>query len=84
MTVDEPCVIVAVMAVKRFWSGGRRRFLAKTLSTVGLLLMGALFTSDVLEKFSVVLRGLISLTAVGAVVGAVLTWSDEAGSSEEG
>ena len=63
----------------RFWSGGRRRFIARILSTLGILLVGALVTSEVLEKLSLGLKWVICAGAVMAVMSAVLVWSDDEG-----
>ena len=68
---------------ERFWSGGRRRFVAKTLATIGVLLVGGLVTSEVLERLSGLFKSLIGTGAVAAVVGAIIVWSDEGRSSEE-
>ena len=79
------CDRVEVMAaVKRFWSGGRRRFVARTLSTVGLVLVGGLVTGEVLEKLSTALKWLVGLGAFGVLSSAVVMWSDEDTSKEDG
>jgi hypothetical protein len=69
-------------SIRKFWTGGRRRFVARLLSTLGFLLVGGLFTSEILETLSPVLRGLIGLGGFVALTGAVLVWSDE--DSEKG
>lgn len=76
-------MVEVMAAVRRFWSGGRRRFIAKTLATGSLLLVGGLVTSEVLEKLSVVLKWLIGAGAAIAFLVAVLVWSDESSSSKE-
>jgi len=84
LTGASSCDRVEVMAeVKRFWSGGRRRFVARTLATVGFLLLGGLFTSEVLEKLPAMLRWLTFGSAIVSFIGAVLIWSDENESKEE-
>jgi len=72
------------MAVpKRFWSGGRRRFVARLLSTGGLLLVGGLVTSEVLEKLSPVLKWVLGVAAAVALIGAVVIWSDDDPNTED-